>query len=105
MFAVEQPSSIWNSGCFDWTCSAHISLRSGMPKHAKIVPITVGRLNSHEPHKQVLVPIRGGTFVQISFSELLPPYLRAPGSTQKGAIGNQRTNTRENHLPAQAQLR
>ena len=47
-----------------------------MPKHSKIVPITAGRLNSHEPHKQVLVPIRNESFVQISFSELLPRYLR-----------------------------
>jgi len=47
-----------------------------MPKHSKIVPISAGRLNSHEPHKQVLVPIRNESFVQISFSELLPRYLR-----------------------------
>ena len=47
-----------------------------MPKHAKIVPISAGRPTSHEPHKQVLVPIRNESFVQISFSELLPRYLR-----------------------------
>ena len=47
-----------------------------MPKHAKIVPISAGRLNSHEPHKQVLVPIRNESFVQISFSERLLPYLQ-----------------------------
>jgi hypothetical protein len=47
-----------------------------MPKHSKIVPISAGRLNSHEPHKQVLVPIRNESFVQISFSELLLPYLQ-----------------------------
>src|SRR5690242_81311 len=76
MLAVEQPSSIWNSCCFDWTSSAHISLGSGMPKHAKIVPITAGRLNSQEPHKELMVPIRNGSVVQISFSELLPRYLQ-----------------------------
>ena len=42
-----------------------------MPKHAKIVPITAGRLNSQQPHKEMMVPIRNGSFVQISFSELL----------------------------------
>jgi len=42
-----------------------------MPKHAKIVSITAGRLNSQEPHKPVLVPIRDRSFVQVSFSELL----------------------------------
>ena len=47
-----------------------------MPKHSKIVPITAGRLNSHEPHKQVLLPIRNESCVQISFSELLACYLR-----------------------------
>ena len=47
-----------------------------MPKHSKIVPISAGRLNSHEPHKQVLVPIRNESFVQISFSERLLPYLQ-----------------------------
>ena len=47
-----------------------------MPKHSKIVPITAGRVNSHEPHKQVLVPTRNESFVQISFSELLARYLR-----------------------------
>jgi len=42
-----------------------------MPKHSKIVPITAGRLNSHEPHKPMPVPIRKESFVQISFSQLL----------------------------------
>ena len=79
MLAVEQPSSIWNYCCFDWTCSAHISLRSGMPKHPKIVPITVGRLNLHEPHKEMMFPIRNENFEQISFSE--------PGFHGLGPIG------------------
>ena len=42
-----------------------------MPKHSKVVPITSARLNSQERDKPVLVPIRNGSFVQISFSELL----------------------------------
>ena len=52
-----------------------------MPKHPKIVPITAGRLNSQEPHKQVLVPIRDETFVQISSSELLLRYLQKTQET------------------------
>ena len=47
-----------------------------MSKQAKIVPITAGRPTSHEPHKEIMVPIRNGSFVQISFSELLLPYLQ-----------------------------
>ena len=49
-----------------------------MSKQAKIVPITAGRPTSHEPHKEMMVPIRNGSFVQISFSELLPRDLRQP---------------------------
>ena len=47
-----------------------------MPKHAKIVPISAGRPTSQEPHKEMMVPIRNGSFVRISFSELLPRYLQ-----------------------------
>ena len=47
-----------------------------MPKHAKIVPITAGRPTSQGPHNEMMVPIRNESFVQISFSELLPRYLR-----------------------------
>jgi len=47
-----------------------------MPKHAKIVPISAGRPTSQEPHKEMMVPIRNGSFVQISFSELLPRHLQ-----------------------------
>ena len=42
-----------------------------MPKHAKIVPITAGRRTLHELHNEMMVPIRNGTCVQLSFSELL----------------------------------
>jgi hypothetical protein len=47
-----------------------------VPKHAKIVPITAGRLNSQEPHKEMMVPIRDGSCVQLSFSELLLHYFQ-----------------------------
>ena len=52
-----------------------------MPKHAKIVPITAGRLNSQEPHKEIMVPIRNGSCVQISFSELLMRYVQKTQET------------------------
>src|SRR5690349_5984448 len=71
MSALKQPSAASNSGCFDWTSSAHISLGSGMPKHPKIVPITGGKLKPQESPQEVTVPIRNGSFVQISFSDLL----------------------------------
>ena len=47
-----------------------------MPKHSKIVPITAGRPTSQEPHNEMMVPIRNGSSVQISLSELLPRYLQ-----------------------------
>ena len=47
-----------------------------MPKHAKIVPISAGRLNSQQAHKEMIVPIQNGSSVQLPFSELLPRYLR-----------------------------
>src|SRR5207248_11604716 len=76
MSALKQPSAASNCGCFDWTSSAHISLGSGMPKHAKIVPITAGRRTLHELHNEMMVPIRNGTCVQLSFSELLMRYFQ-----------------------------
>jgi len=48
-----------------------------MPKHAKIVPITAGRRTLHEPHNEMMVPIRNRTCVQLSFSELLLRYFQA----------------------------
>ena len=47
-----------------------------MPKHSKIVPISAGRPTSHEPHNEMMVPIRNGSFVQISFSDLLLRYFQ-----------------------------
>ena len=47
-----------------------------MPKHAKIVPITAGTRTLHELHNEMMVPIRNGSFVQISFSELLLRYFQ-----------------------------
>ena len=47
-----------------------------MPKHAKIVPITAGRRTLHEPHNEMMVPIRNRTCVQLSFSELLLRYFQ-----------------------------
>ena len=47
-----------------------------MSKHAKIVPITARRLKPQESPKEVSVPIRNGSFVQLSFSELLTRYFQ-----------------------------
>ena len=49
-----------------------------MPKHPKIVPINARNLRSQESPKQMLVPIRNGSFVQLSFSELLLRYFQQP---------------------------
>ena len=50
-----------------------------MPKHSKVVPINAKRQDST---KEVLVPMRNGTFVQISFSELLLRYFQQPQTQQ-----------------------
>ena len=47
-----------------------------MPKHPKIVPITARKPKLQEPHKEMMLPIRNGSFVQISFSELLTRYFQ-----------------------------
>ena len=47
-----------------------------MPKHAKIVPISAGRRNSQQAHKEIIVPIQNGSSVQLSFSELLLRYFQ-----------------------------
>ena len=50
-----------------------------MPKHSEVVPINAKRQNSP---KEVLVPTRNGTFVQISFPELLLRYFQQPQAQQ-----------------------
>jgi hypothetical protein len=52
-----------------------------MRKYAKVVPITAGRLNSQEPHKEMIVPIPTGSSVQLSLSELLLRYLQKTQET------------------------
>ena len=52
-----------------------------MPKHPKIVPITARKPKLQEAPKDVTVPIQNGSFVQISFSELLLRYLQKTQET------------------------
>jgi len=66
-----------------------------MRKHSKIVPITAGRLNSQEPHKQVLVPIRNESFVQISFSERLIRYLQHQKTQETAQAATSRPKRRK----------
>ena len=47
-----------------------------MPKHSKIVSITTRKRNSNEVPNETIVPIRNGTCVQLSFSELLMRYVQ-----------------------------
>jgi hypothetical protein len=47
-----------------------------MPKHAKIVPISAGRRNSQQAHKEIIVPIQNGSSMQLPFSELLMRYVQ-----------------------------
>ena len=61
-----------------------------MPKHSKVVPINAKRQNST---KEVMLPMRNGTFVQISFSELLPRYFQQP-QAQETARPETRARTR-----------
>jgi hypothetical protein len=49
-----------------------------MSKHSKIVPITARKRSSNEVPDETLVPIRNGSCVQLSFSELLLRYFQQP---------------------------
>ena len=49
-----------------------------MSKHPKIVPITAQKPKLKEAPKAVMVATRNGSFVQISFSELLLRYFQQP---------------------------
>ena len=52
-----------------------------MPKHAKIVPITARKPKLQEAPKEVMCPLRDGSCVQLSFSELLLRYLQKTQET------------------------
>src|SRR5690242_9361452 len=74
-----------------------------MPQfETKIVPISAGRVNSHEPHKQVLVPTRNESFVQISFSELLARYLRQQQAQETAHQGAAKSFTYPSAAPMTA---
>ena len=47
-----------------------------MPKRPKIIPITARKLKPRESPKDVTLPERDASFVQISFSELLTRYFQ-----------------------------
>ena len=47
-----------------------------MPKHPKIIPITAHKLKPQDSPKNGTLPERNGSFVQISFSELLTRYFQ-----------------------------
>ena len=49
-----------------------------MRKHPKIIPITARKLQPQEAPQDGTLPERNGSFVQISFSELLPRYFQQP---------------------------
>ena len=66
-----------------------------MPKHSKIVAITARKRNSNEVPNETIVPIRNGSFVQISFSELLRRYFQqqqAQETAQAETSGPKRRN-------------
>jgi len=70
-----------------------------MPKHPKIVPISAGRLKSQERDKQVIVPIRNGSFVQISFSESLLRYFQEEANKTARSETSARTRGKIIYLP------
>ena len=72
-----------------------------MPKHSKIVPISAGKPTSHEPHNEMMVPIRNGTCVQLSFSELLMRYFQEQKTAETAPAETSRPKRRNIiYLPA-----
>jgi len=49
-------STAWIRYCCDWTSAPYISLRSGMFKHPKVVPITAAKRESKEQLRTETIP-------------------------------------------------
>ena len=72
-----------------------------MRKHPKIVPITVRKLKPQESPKEVTLPERNGSFVQISFSELLMRYFQQQKEQETAQAETSRRKRRKIiYLPA-----
>ena len=62
----------WNRYCRDWTSAPYISLRSGMFKHPKVVPITAAKRESKEsPRTETIPAIRTGMVTRMAIRQML----------------------------------
>jgi hypothetical protein len=72
MSAKKARPTAWIRYCRDWTSAPYISLRSGMFKHPKVVPITAAKLDSNEQLTNgTIVPIRTGTLTRMAIRQML----------------------------------
>ena len=76
-------STAWIRYCCDWTSAPYISLRSGMFKHPKVVPITAAKRDSKEsPRTETIPAIRTGIVTRMAIRQMLA----AAGSHQTQAL-------------------
>jgi hypothetical protein len=62
----------WIRYCRDWTSAPHISLRSGMFKRPKVVPITAAkRVSKEQLRKETIPPIRTGMVTRLTIRQML----------------------------------
>ena len=72
MSAEKRVSGGWNRYYRDWTSALYISLRSGMFKHPKVVPITAAKRESKEQLRTETIPaIRTGMVPRMAFRQML----------------------------------
>jgi hypothetical protein len=83
MSGKKAPSTAWIRYWRDWTLAPGISLRSGMFKHPKVVPITAAKRESKEsPRTETIPAIRTGMVTRMAIRQMLA----AAGSHQTQAL-------------------
>jgi hypothetical protein len=83
MLAQKTRPTAWIRYCCDWTSAPYISLRSGMFKHPKVVPITAAKRESKEsPRTETIPAIRTGIVTRMAIRQMLA----AAGSHQTQAL-------------------
>src|SRR5229473_5739046 len=72
MSGKKAPSTAWIRYWRDWTLAPGISLRSGMFKHPKVVPITAAKRESKEQLRTETIPaIPTGMVTRMSIRQML----------------------------------
>src|SRR5216684_8914259 len=73
MSAKKRVLTAWNRYCRDWTSAPYISLRSGMFKYPKVVPITAAKRESKEQLRtETIHAIPTGMVTRLAIRQMLP---------------------------------